>query len=238
MCEVEDHQAKIKPWLRNGIRWRCGDAGDPSLALVLGPQDIVFANRFLCHMEPREAERCYATSRLVRPGGYLFVSGVDLDVRAKVACEMDWTPVPELLREVHEGDVSIRRGCPSSTGVSSPTAPVGPTAAFGTRAPFGSVPNSHSTQARDHGLRASRPRGVFVARPLKASHPGARFIASNDSQEGDLGSARLKLKLAAARCAFLHGSQILFKRSAHHSRRRLRTTLAARGAWRRNSVLT
>ena len=34
--------------------------------------------------------------RLVKPGGHLFVSGIDLD----------------LLREVHEGDVSLKNGWP------------------------------------------------------------------------------------------------------------------------------
>ena len=42
--------------------------------------------------------------RLVSPGGYLFVTGVDLDVRTKVALGLGWEPIPELRTEVHYGD--------------------------------------------------------------------------------------------------------------------------------------
>lgn len=113
MSEVDGDQVQIKPWLKEGIVWLRGDAGDPELVGHLGPQDIVVANRFLCHMEPAAAERCLRNvARLVKPGGYLFVSGIDLDVRTRVAREMGWKPVTDLMREIHEGDTSLRRGWP------------------------------------------------------------------------------------------------------------------------------
>ena len=113
MCDIDREQARIKPWLKEGIRWLRGDASDPDLVDLLGPQDIVVANRFLCHMEPKSAERCLRNvGRMVRPGGYLFVSGIDLDVRTRIAQEMGWRPVPELVREIHDGDTSLRRGWP------------------------------------------------------------------------------------------------------------------------------
>ncbi len=113
ICEVEGDQARIRPWLKEGISWLRSDAGDPELVRTLGPQDIVVANRFLCHMDPPAAEGCLRNiARLVRPGGYLFVSGIDLDVRTKVAREMGWNPVTDLIKEIHEGDPSLRRGWP------------------------------------------------------------------------------------------------------------------------------
>jgi chemotaxis methyl-accepting protein methylase len=113
MFEVEGDQAKIRSWLKEGITWLRGDAGDPELVRRLGPQDIVVANRFLCHMQPAAAERCLRNvAQLVKPGGHLFVSGIDLDVRTRVAREMGWKPVPELMKEIHEGDGSLRRGWP------------------------------------------------------------------------------------------------------------------------------
>jgi hypothetical protein len=51
-------------------------------------------------------------ARLVKPGGYLFVSGIDLDVRTKVAIDLGWIPVPDLLEEIHNGDPSVRRDWP------------------------------------------------------------------------------------------------------------------------------
>ncbi|MDQ6703701.1 MAG: methyltransferase domain-containing protein [Pseudomonadota bacterium] len=113
MCEVKDHVVRVRPGLKEGIVWLCGDAGDPELIGVLGNQDVVVANRFLCHIKPMAAERCLRNiARLVKPGGYLFVSGIDLDVRTKVARAMGWKPVTDLMREIHEGDPSLREGWP------------------------------------------------------------------------------------------------------------------------------
>jgi len=113
MFDMEDDQARVKSWLKEGIIWHPGDAGDPELVRVLGPQDMVVANRFLCHMEPLAADRCLRNiARLVKPSGYLLVSGVDLDVRTRVAREMAWHPVTDLIREIHEGDASLINGWP------------------------------------------------------------------------------------------------------------------------------
>jgi hypothetical protein len=35
-----------------------------------------------------------------------------LDVRTKVAKDLGWKPVPDLIREVHEGDSSLQMGWP------------------------------------------------------------------------------------------------------------------------------
>jgi SAM-dependent methyltransferase len=105
--------ATVKPWLRENISWHCGDVADPKLVATLGPQDIVLASNFLCHMDPPEAERCLRNiARMVVRGGYLFVTGVDLDVREKVARDLHWTPVLDLIREIHDGDPIIRRDWP------------------------------------------------------------------------------------------------------------------------------
>lgn len=111
--EAEGDRVSVRPWLREGITWQCGDAGNPGLVSKIGLQEIVVANRFLCHMVPTDAENCLRNiGRLVRPGGYLFVSGIDLDVRTKVAVQEAWTPVTDLIREIHDGDDSIRNAWP------------------------------------------------------------------------------------------------------------------------------
>ncbi len=113
MCEVEGDQVRVREWLKEGITWVVGDAGTPEIVDTIGPQDIVVANRFLCHMNPETAAGCLRNiAQLVKPGGYLFVSGVDLDVRARVAQEMGWEPITDMIREVHEGDLSLRKGWP------------------------------------------------------------------------------------------------------------------------------
>jgi SAM-dependent methyltransferase len=113
MFDWEGDQAKVKSWLREGITWQLGDAADPELVNILGPQDMVVASNFLCHMAGADAERCLGNiTRLVSPGGYLFVSGVDLDVRTKTALDLGWEPVRELMVEIHDGDRSVRADWP------------------------------------------------------------------------------------------------------------------------------
>jgi chemotaxis methyl-accepting protein methylase len=113
MFEIDGDQASIRSWLKQGTTWQIGDAGEPEFIDTLGPQDVVVANRFLCHMAPEAAERCLRNmARVVKPGGYLFVSGVDLAVRTRVARSLGWKPVEDLLREVHEGDISLLSGWP------------------------------------------------------------------------------------------------------------------------------
>ncbi len=113
MFEREGVTLKIKSGIKECIRWHVADARDPDILNVLGPQDIVLANNFLCHMYPVEAETCLRNiGRLVSPGGYLFVSGIDLDIRSKVARDLGWIPVPDFLEEIHDGDTSVRNDWP------------------------------------------------------------------------------------------------------------------------------
>jgi chemotaxis methyl-accepting protein methylase len=113
LFEQDGKNARVRPRFRDGIGWRLGDARDPNLVGDLGLQDVVVANRFLCHMHPGNAEACLRNlARLVKSDGYLFVSGVDLAVRTKVASERGWRPVTDLIEEIHEGDPTLRRDWP------------------------------------------------------------------------------------------------------------------------------
>lgn len=103
----------VKSWIKEGIQWHVGDVGSSKILDLLGPQDLVIANNFLCHMDPPMAERCLRNiARLVRPDGYLFVSGIDLDIRTKVATELKWEPVQELIEEIHYGDPRMQSHWP------------------------------------------------------------------------------------------------------------------------------
>jgi len=113
MFDWHGDQGRIKPWLRDGITWTVGDACDPDLVAAVGVQDVVVASNFLCHMDAPDAENCLRNlPRLTREGGYLFVSGVDLDVRTGVALDLGWEPVTELLAEMHDGDPLVRADWP------------------------------------------------------------------------------------------------------------------------------
>lgn len=104
---------RVREWLRDQVTWHLADARSPALVDLLGPQDLVIGNRFLCHMQPAEAEACLRNlARLVAPSGHLICSGVDVDVRTRVARELGWEPERTLLEEIHEGDYTLRDGWP------------------------------------------------------------------------------------------------------------------------------
>jgi SAM-dependent methyltransferase len=108
MFDWKDGQATIKEPLREGIIWKLGDAADPGLIRSLGLHDLAVASNFLCHMPRSSAEKCLLNmGGLVVPGGHIFVSGTDLDVRTKVAIDLGWKPVPDLIEDIHNGDGSI-----------------------------------------------------------------------------------------------------------------------------------
>jgi hypothetical protein len=51
-------------------------------------------------MEPFEAENCMRNiARIVKPGGYLFVTGNDVDIREKAVRNLHW-PIPKLIGEI------------------------------------------------------------------------------------------------------------------------------------------
>lgn len=106
LFDREGDTLAVKSWIKEGIVWQVGDVSDREILDRLGPQDIVVANNFLCHMDDAMAEACLRNiGRLVNPGGYLIVSGIDLDVRTKVSADLRWNPLQELLEEIHEGDL-------------------------------------------------------------------------------------------------------------------------------------
>jgi SAM-dependent methyltransferase/quercetin dioxygenase-like cupin family protein len=117
LFERDGEVLRVKSWVKDGISWHVGDVGEPKIVDALGPQDMVLANNFLCHMSPLEAEMCLRNIvRLVSPSGHLFVSGIDLEVRTKVACDLGLEPQQELLEEIHEGDPYLRKYWPSQYG--------------------------------------------------------------------------------------------------------------------------
>lgn len=103
----------VKPCIKEGIEWHLADVSKPEILGIVGVQDIVVANNFLCHMDVCAAEGCLRNiARVVCPDGYLFVSGIDLDIRTRVAEDLGWRPLTELLEEIHYGDPRMTAGWP------------------------------------------------------------------------------------------------------------------------------
>ena len=96
---------KIHPSLKSNITWHVADACNPLMLDMIGLQDIVIANNFLIHWCDEKAEQCLRSIfDMVSPGGFLFVWGVDLDVKHRVVQELNLNPVPYKIDEVHEAD--------------------------------------------------------------------------------------------------------------------------------------
>ena len=67
-------------------------------------------------MQPEQASACLRNiTRLVAPGGHLFVSGVDLKVRQSVMQESGFVPVTDRLAEIHDVEPSLHAGWPVQT---------------------------------------------------------------------------------------------------------------------------
>jgi chemotaxis methyl-accepting protein methylase len=107
--DLYEDTAMIRGWLKEGIEWGVADVREPETLDQSGPHDVVVANNFLCHMKAAEAERSLRNiAQLVNSRGFLFVSGIDLDIREKVARDLGWEPVADLLEEIHDGDSCLR----------------------------------------------------------------------------------------------------------------------------------
>jgi hypothetical protein len=89
-----------------------GDLLDPHLERRLGIRDAVIVNNVLGPMPDDQAEAgLVAVAGLVRPGGYLVVEGVDLDLKVGVLGRLPLRPVTERLQDVYFGDY-WKRGWP------------------------------------------------------------------------------------------------------------------------------
>lgn len=113
MFEIDGNEARVRDRFKNGITWVVGDAAADDLTGSIGLQDVVVANNFICHLGPAKAERCLENiMKVVKPGGLLVVSGIDLDIREKVMLQSGWHPVTDSIAEVHGGDPSVLAGWP------------------------------------------------------------------------------------------------------------------------------
>src|SRR5205807_2131369 len=93
--------------LAEGIRNRVSVAGGDVLSSEFANSyrgfDAVFGQNYLIHMVNDSATRAFAALLgALRPGGALFVQGMDLDLRARLAARHGLTPVDFDLRDIHE----------------------------------------------------------------------------------------------------------------------------------------
>lgn len=111
---------RIKDWLRNDVRWIVADATDPELVNSLEPSDLLLANNFLGPMPDSLAEACMENLiKLVVPGGYLVLDGVDLDLKIRFAKRHGLSPICEKMEAINQADRS-KQGWPWKRWASEP----------------------------------------------------------------------------------------------------------------------
>jgi hypothetical protein len=96
---------RVEDWLRGGVIWQVCDVCSRNLRDGLGLQDFVLANNLLCHMSDPRAEDCLRNiAKLLALNGYLFVWGIDLNVRTRIIRGLGFTPVAAKLEEIYAAD--------------------------------------------------------------------------------------------------------------------------------------
>lgn len=78
-----------------------------------GSYDLVFGQNFMIHMVPSDEAKAFKNLvDAVRPGGALFIGGMDLDARKLLVGQHQLSPVEWKLREIHEEDYARRNAWP------------------------------------------------------------------------------------------------------------------------------
>lgn len=112
LFDDEDGELRVRSSIRDACAWVVGDVRNADAVETLGQHDVVMANNFLGPMADDEATGCLkGLMKLVKPGRYLVVEGIDLDVKSRVLGPAGWRPVLEDLEPVYFADY-WKRGWP------------------------------------------------------------------------------------------------------------------------------
>lgn len=115
LFDVRAESLTIKKSLQSDIIWKCLDIRDTDLPASLGPQHVVIANNILIHMPDDVAEASLRNlANSVEPGGLLCITGVDLDLRVRVARTLKLQPITSRIEEIHHGYSPILDAWPCS----------------------------------------------------------------------------------------------------------------------------
>ena len=101
----EGASVTVPGWYKECARWDLASVFDPALGERLGPQDIVFVNNVLCHFQDAQAGQALENiAGLVDTGGYLFLTGVNPDVKVPLIASLGLTPTSDRVEELYKGD--------------------------------------------------------------------------------------------------------------------------------------
>lgn len=93
----------VKPHIRARVRFETADLLAPGLGARFQPADIVVAQNVLFHMPEAMARRAFAqVLAVLRPGGVLFIDGMELDMRVELTRRAGLRPLDYRVREIYQ----------------------------------------------------------------------------------------------------------------------------------------
>lgn len=108
--DINGENYLVKPALVARTRCHQGDLLDETLLNQLPQFDLVFAQNLLFHLPRNKVGTAFDyLVQKVKPGGFLFVNGMDTDQRVKFSKRFDLEPLDYLVEEIHN-DARVDRG--------------------------------------------------------------------------------------------------------------------------------
>jgi chemotaxis protein methyltransferase CheR len=110
MFDVKDDVCTVKPQYVAPVSFDVGDITDAAYMDRLPRSELVFAQNVLFHLPRPVAKNAFKNLvAMLRPGGVLFVNGMDMDMRVRLTKQYGLEPVAERIAEIHE-DARVDRG--------------------------------------------------------------------------------------------------------------------------------
>jgi chemotaxis methyl-accepting protein methylase len=107
---LEDGKYRVKPSLRASTSFAVGDLLDQRFIDSLGTADMVLAQNVLFHLPRPQARVAFGhLHETLKPGGALFVNGMDTDMRVSLSKKLELEPLDYLVEEIHN-DARVDRG--------------------------------------------------------------------------------------------------------------------------------
>jgi chemotaxis methyl-accepting protein methylase len=93
----------VKASVRAQVSFERADLLSDGLATQFAPADLVVAQNVLFHMPPEMARRAFANIiRFLKPGGVLFIEGMELDMRVELTAKANLAPLDFHTREIYD----------------------------------------------------------------------------------------------------------------------------------------
>jgi chemotaxis protein methyltransferase CheR len=110
LFDCKDDVCSVKPQYVSPVSFEVGDITDAAYMDQLPRCELVFAQNVLFHLPRPVAKNAFKNLvRMLRPGGALFVNGMDMDMRVRLTKQYGLEPVAERIAEIHE-DARVDRG--------------------------------------------------------------------------------------------------------------------------------